>query len=267
MLEWIQRPFTRSDLAPVPAGWRVGPPAFIGVGCGKAGSSWWYDLLSQHPDMVPNRLRSKELHFLCHFDFRGPSAEDIALYRSAFAAPPGKQSGEWSGNLMQHPLALTHMAKAAPEARLIALIRNPIDRSVSALNQFLQARSPFMGLTGARQRVFETFSLFPEAMQASLLARPFREILRRYPREQLLVLQYEACRRDPEAALRQTWRFLGLRETPMPAGLRRKVNQKDYVVPRPSPAQRAQLADWFRDDVAEVMEMFPSLDASLWPDF
>ena len=90
ILEWIQRPFTRRDLAPVPHGWVTGPPDFIGVGCGKAGSSWWYELLSRHPDVVPNRLRAKELHFLCHFDYRGPSPEDIATYQAAFARPAGR---------------------------------------------------------------------------------------------------------------------------------------------------------------------------------
>jgi hypothetical protein len=267
MLEWITRPFTRADMAPVPAGWQVGPPDFIGVGCGKAGSSWWHDLLSQHPDVVANRLRSKELHFLCHFDYRGPSEGDIETYRAAFARPPGRLCGEWSGNLLQHPLALSYMAEAAPGAKLIALVRNPIDRSVSALNQFLRHRAPFMGISGAPRRVLETFSLFPEAMLASRLARPLREILRTYPREQLLVLQYEACRADPAAALRKTWDFLGLRPTPIPAGIRQAVNRQPYVVDRPDASQRARLAAWFADDVDAVMAMFPELDRQLWVDF
>lgn len=267
MLEWIQRPFTRADMAPVPAGWSLGPPDFIGVGCGKAGSSWWFELVSQHPDVVPNRLRAKELHFLCHFDYRGPTAADVQTYRDAFARPPGRLCGEWSGNLMQHPMALSYMAEAAPGAKLIALVRNPIDRSVSALNQFLHHRAAFMGIEGAQRQVFETFSLFPEAMLASRLARPFRELLRSYPRDQVLVLQYEACKADPVAALRKTWDFLGLRHTPIPAGIRRRVNVKPYVVPRPEPAQRARMARWFADDVDEVMAMFPELDRRLWPDF
>lgn len=267
ILEWIQRPFTRRDLAPVPDGWVTGPPDFIGVGCGKAGSSWWYALLSRHPDVVPNRLRAKELHFLCHFDYRGPSPDDIATYQAAFARPAGRLCGEWSGNLMQHPMALTYMAQAAPGAKLIALVRNPIDRSVSALNQFLRHRAPFMGISGAPRRVLETFSLFPEAMLASRLARPLAELLRSYPREQLLVLQYEACRADPEAALRQTWDFLGLRPTAIPGAIRQKVNAQPHQVPRPDPEQRARMAAWFRDDVDAVLEMIPTLDRSLWPDF
>jgi hypothetical protein len=251
----------------VPAGWVTGPPDFIGVGCGKAGSSWWYDLLSRHPDVVPNRLRAKELHFLCHFDYRGPGPDDIATYRAAFARPSGRLCGEWSGNLMQHPMALTYMARAAPGAKLIALVRNPIDRSVSALNQFLRHRAPFMGISGAPRRVLETFSLFPEAMLASRLARPLSELLRTYPRDQLLVLQYEACRADPEAALRRTWEFLGLRPTAIPSAIRKKVNAQPYQIPRPDPAQRAHMAAWFQDDVDAVLKMFPALDRSLWADF
>lgn len=262
------RPFRRSELSPVPKGWRVGPPDFIGAGCGKAGTSWWYDLLLCHPDIVPNRAQDKELHFLCQFDYRGPSTEQVETYRAAFAAPPGKICGEFSGNILQHPMAIQYMAQAAPDARIITLVRNPIDRSVSAYNQFFASRAPFVVPNpGPRRRMFENFSLFPEAMNASRLARPFTELLHFYPRDQILVLQYESCKADPETALRRTWSFLGLPPAAMPRQMRSRGHRIPYTVPRPDPTQRARMATWFQEDVDAFFGMFPGLDRSLWADF
>ena len=61
MPEGMNRPFTLDDLKKVQQGWHIGPPDFVGVASGSAGSSWWYSLLLQHPQIVPNRLNMKEL--------------------------------------------------------------------------------------------------------------------------------------------------------------------------------------------------------------
>ncbi|MEL6349091.1 MAG: sulfotransferase domain-containing protein, partial [Myxococcota bacterium] len=210
----------------------------------------------------------KELHFLCHYDYRGLSEEDVETYRAAFAAPPGKICGEFSGNILQHPMAIAYMAQAAPSAKIIALVRNPIDRTISAYNQFMSFRAPaLVPENGPMRRIFENFSLFPEAMNASRLARPFREVLDHFPREQVLVLQYEACRADPVTAIRQTWDFLGLRQTGTPPGLRQRGHRIPYVIERPNPTQRQQMATWFQGDVDAFFGMFPELDRSLWEDF
>jgi len=58
----LERAFVRADLAPVPAHWRIGGPDFVAIGCGKAGSTWWWSLIDSHPHVVPNRLHQKELH-------------------------------------------------------------------------------------------------------------------------------------------------------------------------------------------------------------
>jgi len=36
----LLRPLDVRDLAPVPDGWTAGPPDFVGIGCGKSGSTW-----------------------------------------------------------------------------------------------------------------------------------------------------------------------------------------------------------------------------------
>jgi hypothetical protein len=51
-----RKPFSLDELKPLPEGWRVGEPDFVGVAAVKAGTSWWYSLLLDHPQIVENRL-------------------------------------------------------------------------------------------------------------------------------------------------------------------------------------------------------------------
>lgn len=263
----LLRPLEPRDLAHVPPGWTAGPPDWVGIGCGKSGSTWWHEMLLQHPQVVPNRAGEKELHHFSHFDYRGPSAEAVALYRELFARPPGAISGEFTGTYLTLPLALSHLAEAAPGARLIALVRNPIDRAVSTYNQFARKRARFFDLDPERERILETFSLLPEALGSCRVAAGFREVARRFPPEQLLVLQYERCKRDPAGEMRRCLAFLGVDADWAPADPERPVNRRPYVVPRPDADGRARLRDYYVDDVEELLERFPTLDRALWPDF
>ncbi len=259
--------FTRGDLAPVPASWRVGPPDFVGLGCGKSGGSWWYELLQQHPQVVRNRLDAKELHYFCHHDFRGPDAAAKALYREAFARPDGKVCGEWSGNFLNHPLALGYLLDTAPDAKLVVILRNPVDRAVSNWNQFLHGRKKLLGLEGERERLLEDYSLFPEALWSCRIADALRQLFARVPRSQVLLLQYEALRDDPRPAWKRTCEFLGIDPRCTPRDFERPVNQKPYLVPKPDAAARARLADYFASDVQATAALVPELDLALWRDF
>ncbi|MBL8843820.1 MAG: sulfotransferase [Planctomycetes bacterium] len=259
--------FTRADLKPVAPGWRVGPPDFVGLGCGKSGGSWWYELLQRHPQVVPNRLDAKELHYFCHHDFRGPDDAAKQLYREAFARPDGKVCGEWSGNFLNHPLALGYLLDTAPDAKFVAILRNPVDRAVSNWNQFLHGRKQLLGLEGERERLLEDYSLFPEALWSCRIADALHQLFARVPRSQVLVLQYEALKAAPLPAWQRTCEFLGIDPRCTPRDFEQPVNRKPYLVPKPDAAARARLADYFADDVAATAALLPELDLALWRDF
>ncbi|MCK6448495.1 MAG: sulfotransferase [Planctomycetes bacterium] len=267
MLPGLLRPFERSDLKPVPADWRVGPPDFVAIGCGRAGSTWWWNLIEAHPQVVPNRLDQKELHYFAHFGWDGPDERAIATYREAFAAPRGAICGDGTFNYVYHPLAMQHLWRAAPETKLFAIVRNPVDRFVSNYDMFLRRRLRWLGLDEERSRVTRTFSLWDEATTACRLADGFRAALKRWPREKLLVLQYERCCADPRGELARTYRFFGIDESFVPTDLVSPVNQERHQLASPDAAARARLAEQFEGDVEQLCALLPELDRSLWPDF
>jgi hypothetical protein len=268
-------PFDRAALGPVPAGWQTGPPQFVGVGVPKAGTSWWYSLVTQHPQVAPHRLfdstrplQTRELDYFLHFGCRPLTQADVDLYCEAFAAPPGGISGEWSVLYLSHVGCVPNLARAVPTAKLIVMLRNPIDRMASHVNHLVRNRTRALNVAPSSIRLFETFCAYPEATLHSQYGSALKRLLAHFSRKQILVLQYERCKAAPENELARTFRFLGVDECFVPPQCSTPVNQQDYVVERPSEAERRTLADYFRTEVETTVEAFADdVDPALWPDF
>jgi hypothetical protein len=104
-------------------------PDFIIIGPGRCGTTFFYRLLSQHPHVEP--AAKKELRFFSHL-----YEEDTEWYRRCFPQPEWKDgrwtmTGEATPYYLLHPHAAKRMAEVIPGARLIALLRNPVDRAYS----------------------------------------------------------------------------------------------------------------------------------------
>jgi hypothetical protein len=264
-------PVTREDLHPLPSGWVAGGPAFVGVGAPKCGTSWWYTLIEDHPAVVPNRVRGrqhKELFYFVHYMTRELPADQAELYREMFAAPPGAIAGEFTTTYLAHPCALEHLAATAPDTRVIAILRNPIDRWLSHLNHFDRNRAAMLeALDPERAQILRTFSFLSEGALHSLYGVGLARLNELFPPERVLVLQYERCVAAPEAELARTYRFLGLDERHVPDRIRQSVNAAPSRGSGVDPAVRRRIASYFRDDVRRTFEMVSDLDRSLWPDF
>lgn len=263
----LSRPFNYSDMDSVPMGRHIGPPDFVGVASGKAGTSWWYKLLIEHPSVTPNRLNRKELNYFIHFAYNGIDSNAIEKYRNAFATPKNSICGEWSPGYLNFPFAIDYLAAAVPETKILAIVRNPVDRILSAQNQQLSKRAGMLGLKGNRLYIFQKFSIFPNVLFMSFLYNPFKRLLRHFHRSQILLLQYEKCRIEPEEEIKKTYSFLNIDEQFVPPSLRKPVNKKPYLIPRLDENARKRLAEYFFDDVMAFLQLFPEIDISLWKDF
>ncbi|HEX5259990.1 MAG TPA: sulfotransferase domain-containing protein [Gaiellales bacterium] len=109
-------------------------PGFLIVGAQRGGTTSLYRALSQHP-LVAKPLWHKGIHYFdLHYE-RGPG-----WYRAHFpAAAAGRGTGgarsltfESSPYYMLHPLAGARIARDLPDVRLLALVRDPVERAYSA---------------------------------------------------------------------------------------------------------------------------------------
>jgi hypothetical protein len=238
-----------------PQGWRIAPPDYVGLGAQKAGTSWWDALIHEHPDVYRVSGMPKELHVFDHAWEERFDEGDAHGYARYFPRPPGGLAGEWTPGYLIDFWTPELVARVAPQARVLILLRDPVERLRSGLtHQLATSRAPL----GHRD--------IQGAFQRGLYAPQLRRVLAAFPRERILVGQYEACRADPEGQLRRTYAFLGLAPyEPARDRLRGEVNPTTGRRFEPSPALRRALVDGYTPDLRQLTELVPELDLSLWP--
>lgn len=230
----------------------VGPPDFIGVAAQKSGTTWWCELIYRHPRVHRSPRFRKEARFFSTFRGFQPDAVPVEKYASLFPRPAGTIIGEWTPDYLWDPGCAAMLERAAPKARILALLRDPVERYISGLTHRVMYREP-VG-TGADDMAFE----------AGLYAKQLGSVLESFPREQILVLQYERCCLDPAGQLARTYRFLGLDPDFVPEGLSVPIHATHIDKVQVPDQTRQQLIEAYRDDCVRLVEWFPDVDLDLW---
>jgi hypothetical protein len=239
-----------------PPGWIIAPPDFVGVGAQRAGTTWWFSLLLQHPLIDgPNGL-PKELHFFDPYWKQSFDSNAIARYREYFARPRGHLAGEWTPRYMHDAWVPPLLARAAPDAKVLVMVRDPIDRYVSGLAFDLSRGAP-------AHPVIAT-----DAFARGLYYRQLSHLLTYFKKEQILLLQYEKCVADTDGELSKTLRFLGVHGLESGKGSAvERVNASHRTKPRLSETELTVLAAAYADDVLALARAFSEIDLDLWPHF
>ena len=233
------------------AGEVAGPPDFVGIGAQKSGTTWWYELIATHPDVACRADIFKERHFFGRFATRPFGEADVETYHSWFPRPEGRITGEWTPDYLHQPWVPPLLAKSAPEARLLLLVRDPVERFRSGLSHHRRH-------TGRL-----TADVHADAVARGLYGRYLEQWLEHFPPDRVLVLQYEQCAADPSGQLERTYRFLGL--SPFsPPGMLTRVSASGELVALDRDVRR-RLADVYASDVRLLSTLAPDLDLNLWP--
>ena len=184
---------------------------FIGIGAQKCASTWVYAILREHPQIFHSE--PKELDFFSHFYGRG------FQWYSRFCHEAIEQSavGENSPSYFHHPLAPARAKEFDPDFRILVVLRDPIERAFSNHLHLIKAgylRGPDLTFEqGLRNN--------PMYVEQSRYATHLRCWLSHFSQERVLVLLQEEIHRNPEAAARQIYQFLEVREHPPKSSTRR----------------------------------------------
>ncbi len=238
---------------PLDATETTGPPDFVGIGVQKGGTSWWYELIAEHPGVWAHADLHKERHYLSHMADRPFGPAEVATYAAWFPRRAGTITGEWTPDYLAFPWVAPLLATAAPQAKLLVLVRDPVERFRSGLSYRLSQGAEPTGVAVA------------DAVRQGFYARWLRRYLDHFAIGQILVLQYEVCAADPLPQLQATYRFLGLPEH-VPADLHRPVNPSGEKVALDIES-RGRLVDLYGPDVEELCALVPAIDRSRWPNF
>lgn len=199
---------------------RALPDAVI-LGAQKSGTSSLHNYLTQQPGVIAPLV--KEVHY---FDLNFARGE--AWYRAHFGRR--EEAGinlDSSPYYLFHPAVPERMRALLPDARLIALLRDPVRRAYShywhehargreklsfeaAIDaepaRLADAEALLARGTIDRSEVHQHLSYLSRGRYAEQLERWFAL----YPRDRLLVLRFEDLVRQPLAVLNETLAFLGL---------------------------------------------------------
>lgn len=237
---------------PCPAGWRVAPPDFIGLGAQRCGTTWLYSLIAAHPDVHAGGI--KELHFFHRFWDRGFTDADAHTYARYFPRPPGCIAGEWSPGYLSHFWVPPLVRRAAPDARLLVSLRDPVERYRSGI--VLQAETRRPGAASASA-----------AFRLGCYGLQLEHLLTYTPRDQLLVLQLEAATADPGGTLHRIYEHVGLEPGFRPLDLTRPRNVARARKADLDPDLRRALVDAYEPDVRRLLALDLGIDVTRWPHF
>ncbi|MDP8961635.1 MAG: sulfotransferase [Actinomycetota bacterium] len=206
-------------------------PDFLVIGAQRSGTSSLYKWLGQHPFVLPS-LRKETEYFSLNFG-RGE-----AWYRAHFPSLLRRRifrelrghdalSFEATPYYLFHPLAPARVARLVPDAKLIVLLRNPVDRAYSHYHHMVRHGSETRSFEEAIKSEPERVAADIERLQVDPLHRSlahhrfsylgrgrYAEQLERwlaeFGRDRFLVLSSEELYADPSSTYQQVLAFLGL---------------------------------------------------------
>jgi sulfotransferase family protein len=236
-------------------------PDFLILGAQKAGTTALYAYLRWHPQITGPSF--KEVSFFDRHFVRGER-----WYRAHLPIRRNGIVGEASPSYLFHPLAPERVARMLPRAKLIALLRNPIDRAFSHYqHEVALAREQLSfedalahedeRMEGELERMVRDPAYFSHAWWNYTYAARGRyaEQLERWlaalPREQLLVLFTEELATDTPGTYRRVLDFLGVESLGLddyPRIFEREYGGMD-------PAARAGLEDEFAEPNRRLTEL------------
>ena len=214
-------------------------PNFLVIGAQRAGTSLLHrQVLLPHPQVyVP--VRRKEIHYFDRYYDRGLEWYQT-YFPSGHAARQFQAIGEVTPDYLASAEAPARIHALLPACRLVAILRNPVDRAWSWYQYARRSRN--------EQRDFQRFTEEdPPALGGGLYHQHLQRYLALFPRPRLLVLIYEEVVEDPARELSRLTAFLNVGMIwPDPAALlQERVNPGEIPRFRRSFALARRLAGVF----------------------
>ncbi len=258
-------------------------PNFIILGAAKAGTTAVYYYLMQHPQIHVTPL--KETNFFAlegqPLRFSGPGDDEyvnrlsittLDAYQEQYRYAQGKSAiGEASPLYLYHPRAPERIHHYVPDSKLIAFVRNPVDRAFSAfLHLVRDKREPFtdfrLGLQAEKERIAAGWEHIWHYKQMGLYYAQLQRYYALFPRTQIKIFLYKDLRTNPVGTMQEIFRFLEVD----PAFVPNMSQRHNVTVDLPSerrpvlpPEVRTELRAFFREDALRLQDLI-GRDLSHW---
>ena len=185
---------------------------FIGAGVDRAGTSWIYKCLEEHPEICFSK--PKETHF-----FKQDYKKGLKYYQSYFKHCSGEKiKGEFSPTYIYHQGVDALIKKHFPEVKILICLRNPIEKLYSRYF-FRKSKGLHPNLTFK-----ESITKYPQSIERSRYYNYLKNWLKLFIPEKILVLIYEDIQKNPLKFIQDIYSFLEVNPEFVPSNLCSIIN-------------------------------------------
>jgi hypothetical protein len=207
-------------------------PNFLIIGTAKAGTTALYNYLKQHPQIYMSSV--KEPEFFAYegrkLNFRGPgdhhtnrnAVTDIEVYSALFAKVSSETAvGEASPLYLYIPGTSERILRHIPDAKLIAILRNPIDRAYSHFWEMVRdGREPLgdfsLAIRAEETRIRDNWACGWHYKRMGFYHEQLERYLDRFDRNQIKIYLSENLKASPVGVVQEIFEFLGVEDTFVP---------------------------------------------------
>jgi hypothetical protein len=187
---------------------------FMGIGSGKCGSTWLHENLVKHPTLFDGNL--KELNYFSDLYDEHP----FSWYASQFdGCPEGQLKSEFSVTYLSHPLAAERVKRHFPDVKILAIVRDPVQRTFSNYLHSLRKGDVSPSVPFA-DYIRDESNLVP-ARYVDHLTSWYST----FPRENIKVLILEEFTKDLKGTYRDLFSFIGVDPEFLPPGYEERSNE------------------------------------------
>lgn len=216
-------------------------PDFLVIGAARSATTSLHYYLQQHPSITMSRIKEPNFFAFDHryeppiplFDpdsaIATKSIPDRGAYERLFAhARPGDRLGEASPLYLYVREAPGQIREAIPGARLVAVLRDPIDRAYSHWMHIHRDR-PEAVIEGFRRAcdeemasgtAYTPYASGTHVLRMGLYDQQLARYVDTFGREPLLVLTYESLTDDPGPELQRVCEHVGVAPHAFDTGVR-----------------------------------------------
>ena len=203
-------------------------PDFLVIGAPKAGTTALHAALAGHPGLYMSAIKEPK-----YFLSDGPPPTkggpgDALTYREHIwrredyealfdPAPPGTLTGESTPLYLYDRAALRRIRETIPGAKLIVIVRDPVERAHSNWTHLWSAGLEPVGdfvraCAEEERRIAAGWASFWHYVGLGRYGEQLEHLLTLFPREQVLVLRYRRLVDEPAQTLDEICAFLGVEQ-------------------------------------------------------
>lgn len=227
-------------------------PDFIIIGAQKSGTTPLYFFIKQHPQVV---YKKGEVHFFDLMFHKG-----TGWYKRRFDPRPTQNHliGDKSPYYMIHPLVPKRIRNLYPDVKIVAILRNPVDRAYShywhnvrhgretlSFEEAIKAEPE--RLKGEKWKIIhdpahkgENYRHF-SYLKRGVYVEQLKHWLRFFPKEQIFIISSSDLRTKPDVVMSDLFAFLGVAGQTLP-----KYKNRSHKYEPMDPQMRQQLVDYFK---------------------